>query len=438
MAKLPATRFIKTGDDLAPNFLINISGKDVSKASSLWDAVRPYVASLSYEEDEEMASMLEISLINQSKDELAAKTDFRYILDSKAFQEGNYIDLWLGYSALKYKGRVEIVKWMPTFPAQGPLSFIIKGHDGRHKMMRGNQLGVKVGAARKRKTYYRGLTDDRIVKKVAAKYGYSIDADVPKIKRTKVKGKFISRVQPAEMSDWDFLRKLAAINRFDLWVEFDQIKNQHVVHFKEKHDAGSPVYKFEYHQGMGSLLEAQLDFSIQDQPTDVEVLYFDRKRRVIEKTVIRDSTPAEIVKLTSSGVGNLEVKKEISRGASVRFTAFGQQIETFTDRPFASKNEAASFVQAWLKEREDDFLILRAQVVGVETLAPRQIHQVVGLSKRLDGLYRLTQVKHTMSPGSIYRCDILGHKVLSQTLTRRPPVTKSFFTQVRTAITTGK
>lgn len=426
MARLPATRFNKTGDDLAPNFLINVSGKDASKASPLWDAIRPYVASLSYEEDEEMASMLEINLINKSKDELSAEIDFRAILDSKVFQEGNYMDLWLGYTELKYRGRVEIVKGLPNFPAQGPVSFVIKGYDGRHKMIKGNQFITKQsGKTKRRKTYYQGLTDDKIVKKVAAKYGYSVSTDTPILKRTKVKGKFIARVQPSEMSDWDFLRKLAAINRFDLWVEFDQIKNQYVVHFKEKKDAGSAIYKFEYHQGMGSLLEAQPDFSIQDQPTDVEVLYFDRKRRTIERTVIRDSTPAEVVKLTSVGVGNLEAKKEVSRGASVRFTAFGQQLEAYTDRPFSSKNEAATFVQNWLKERENDFLILRAQVVGVEDLAARQIHQFVGMSKRLDGFYKLTQVKHNMTPGSIYRCDVLAHKILSQPLTRRKPTTKT-------------
>lgn len=426
MARLPTTRFTELGDDLAPGFLLKISGKDAGKASPLFDAVVPFISGLDWEEDEEMAAMLTLKLTNKAKDKLGSKADFRAILNSKAFQEGNYIDVWFGYAGnLKYKGRVEVVKWLPNFPAEGPITFTIKGYDGRHKMMKSNQFRVKQsGKARKRKTAYERLTDDRIVKKIAAKYGYGASTDTPEIKRTSTKKNPIVRVQPSGMSDWVFLQKLAKINRFDLWVEYSQSKKQFVVNFKKKPDAGSAIYKFEYQQGLGSLLEAQPDFSIQDQPTDVEVLYFDRKSRRIERTIISDSTKGEVVKLTSASPGKLEVKKEIGRGASVRFTAFGQQIEAFADKPFASKNEATTFVQNWLKDREDDFLLLKGKVVGVEDLAPRQIHEFVGMSTRLDGFYRLTQVKHSEEPGQIYSCSFLAHKMLTQPLARRKPTTK--------------
>jgi phage protein D len=427
MARLPTTRFTTAGQDLAPNFLISISGKDVSKASSLWDAVRPFVSSVSFEEDEDMMAELEIKLINKSDDTQGATADFDAILNSKAFQEGNYVDLWLGYgSSLEYRGRVEIARWLPTFPANGPITLSVKGMDGRHRMTKSNQFKVRqTGKNRVRKTSYPGgLTDDRIVKKIASKYGYGADTDSVGTKKAGSKSKPVARVQPSDMSDWAFLRKLASINRFDLWVDYDRSRKQYVVHFKQRKDAGAATYKFEYGQGLGSLLEAQPDFSIQDQPTDVEVLYFDRKRRVIERTIISDSTKAETVKLTATGVGNLQVKKEAGKGASVRFTAFGQQIEAFADRPFASKNAATTFVQNWLKEREDDFLLVRGKVIGVETLAPRQIHQLVGMSTRLDGFYRLTQVKHDIQPGQAYICEFLAHKVLSQEVTRRKATTK--------------
>ncbi len=427
MARLPTTRFTSFGTDLAPTFLLKISGKDAGKGSVLWDAIRPFVAGFSFEMDEEMAAVLDLNLVNKSNDEIGTKADFRAVLNSKAFQEGNYIDLWIGYegTALEYQGRVEVVKWLPNFPSTGAITFRVLGYDGRQRMMKGNQFRVKQsGKARKRKTFYKGLTDDQIVKKVAAKYGYAAETEPPEIKRTSTKKNPIVRVQPSGMSDWAFLQKLAKINRFDLWCKYDQSKKQFVVYFKQRQDAGSAVYKFEYQQGLGSLLEAQPDFSIQDQPTDVEVLYFDRKRRRIERTVISDSSKSETVKLTSAGVGDLEVKKEIGRGASVKFTAFGQQIEAFADKPFRSKNEATTFVQNWLKEREDDFLILKAKVIGVESLAPRQIHEFVGMSTRLDGFYRLTQVKHDQQPGAAYTCDILAHKVLSQPLTRRKATTK--------------
>lgn len=429
MARLPETRFTRFGDDLKPNFMISISGKDASKAAPVWDAIRPYVAGVIFEEDEDLAATLTITVINKSKDTLGAQSDFKAVLNSKAFQEGNFIDLWIGYSSMHYMGRVEIVKWLPVFPEEGPITLTIIGYDGRHKMTKTNEFKVKKGKrskrTKKRKTGYSKLTDDQIVKKIAAKYGYGADVDVPEIKRTRVKGSFVARVQPADMSDWDFLKKLAAINRFDLWVDYSQAKKKFIVHFKKKQDASNAVYLFEYRQGNGSLLSATPDFSITEQPTEVEVTYFDRKRRVIERTLISDTTKSETVKLSSAGAGDLEVKKEVGRGASVRFTAFGQNIEAFTNRPFASKNEATAFVKNWLKEREDDFLHMNGKAVGVETLRPRQIHQFAGLTTRLDGFYRLTQTRHTLEPGRIYSCEFLSNKVLSEQLARRKPTTKT-------------
>ena len=61
---------------------------------------------------------------------------------------------------------------------------------------------------------------------------------------------------------------------------------------------------------------------------------------------------------------------------------------------------------------------MKGMVVGMEVLCPRQIHQIEGLGKRIDGIYRFTQVKHTMQPGSIYNCTFVAHKVLSQEISQ--------------------
>jgi len=69
-------------------------------------------------------------------------------------------------------------------------------------------------------------------------------------------------------------------------------------------------------------------------------------------------------------------------------------------------------------------LTLSASVVGVETLVPRSIHEFKGMSARLDGFYRMTNVKHVLAPGAHYNCEIVGHKVLSQDITERKATTK--------------
>lgn len=424
MAILPSKRFVAGFDDLAPNFYLTISGKS-AKTGQVYDLIRPLVQSVSYEEDEDMAGMFELTLINQPDVQLGLPTNWDAVIENKAFQEGNYIDLYMGYGgAQHFMGRTEITKWLPAFGQGGPTTFTIKGFDGRHKMMLGNQYRVKKATKKKRKTFYH-QADDGIVKKIAAKYGYAADTDSPETKRHKVKKKTVARVQPSDMTDWVFLRKLAAINRFDLWVEYSPSKKQFVVNFKKRRDAGQADYLFQYNGGDGSLLEAQPDFAIQEQPTDVEILYFDRRTRKIEHSIIADETKDVDVNFQSAQPGDVSVKKTMGLAARVRFTAFGQTIEALANKPFASKNEAQAFVHNWLKERERDFLILRGKVVGVETLRPRQIHQLAGLGSRLSGFYRFTQVKHNMNPGEIYTCDFLAHKVLSQDIARRKARTRT-------------
>lgn len=442
MARLPVQRFVDVGDDLVPGFDIFIEGKDASKGSELFDLVRPLIQSITYEEDEEMSAMLELVILNQPRAEIGRPIDWRAVVDSKAFQEGNTIDLYMGYGNIRqFVGRVEITKWVPTFPQSGPSTITIKGFDGRHRMQQGNQFRVKqAGKSKRRKTAYRNLPDELIVKKIAEKYGYGAEFDKTEHKKhttttttssgaTKKQSVFPSRVQPADLSDWDFLRRLAKINRFDLWVDYSQTQKRFVVNFKRRATAGSAEYLFSYNQRDGSLLEAEPEFAIQEQPTDVEVLFYDRRTRKIERTLISDTNKAENVSLRSAGVGRFQAQKEIAVGARVRFSAFGQVIEAFRDKPFRSKSEAETFVKQWLHERERDFLILKGKVLGIETLKPRQIHQFEGMSKRLDGFYRFTQTKHVMAPGTSYQVEFVGNKVLSQEITRKEATTRVRSTQ---------
>lgn len=443
MARLPSRRFVAPGDDLAPDFYLDISGKTAKGSGLAWDWIRPIIISCTYEEDEEMAGQLELKISNRMDDGLNAAgsgavyatVNWEAVLNSKAFQEGNFVDLYMGYGGQQeFMGRTEIVKWLPDFGPAGPVEFEVKAHDARHKMMRSNEFRVKQGgSSRKRKTYYSNLTDDEIVAKIARKYGYAAETDAPKLKRRGTKTKKVVRVQPSDLDDWAFLQKLADINRFDLWVAYDQARSQNVVHFKERMDSGSGNFVFTYNGEDGSLIEAKPDFAISDQPTDVEVLFFDRTRKTIERTIISDTNPAEDVRLTSASPGNLSVKKELTKGARVRFSAFGQVVEALADRPFRSKKEAKEFVTNWLKERERDFLILKGKVVGVESLRPRQIHELTGMCTRLNGLYRFTQVKHVMEVGEIYNCEFTAYKVLAQEVARRKATTKIVTKQKKVA-----
>lgn len=430
MPRLPTEQFRSLGDELAPGFDLTISGRDTSGASALFNVIRPLIAGLTFEDDEELSSVLELTVINQPDTSIGRPVNWRSVVDSKAFAEGNTIDLYLGYgSDRNFVDRVEIVKWLPSFPEEGPGRFVIRGFDGRHRMMNQNRVQTKGQGRRKKKTIYKNTPDESIVKKVATKYGYGTDADTTESKKKAVTGAngkkqhvFLTRIQQPEQSDWAFLQKLAEINRFDLWVDWSVTKNQWVVHFKKRVDAGQAIYKFTYNGEDGSLISATPDFSIQDQPTDVEVLYYDKKKKTVERTLIFEATKAEQVSLSGArvGPGTLQAKKTLDAGARVRFSAFGQTIEAFSNRPFKSAKEATNFVQNWLKEREREFVIMQGKVIGLPDLRSRQIHELSGLGARLDGFYRFTNVRHILQPDGIYSAEFTANKVLSEEISKRP------------------
>ena len=295
MTRLASEEFEFFGDDLAPNFELSISGHDISGASEIYQAVRPLIEGVTFEDDEELSSLLEITINNQPDTAPGKPVDWRAVIDSKAFSEGNEIDLWMGYGAnMEYMDRTQIVKWLPKFPETGPASFTIKGFDGRHALMAENKFKTK--GTKKRKSFYKKMTDDQIVVQLAKKHGYAYSVDTAQAKKRAVKkvvsGKTVvqhvlpTRVQAPDVSDWQFMRRLARINRFDLWVDFDRTVNNWVVHFKEREETASPGYLFEYNvdergESTGSLISAEPDFSIKDQSTDIEVFYYDKKKRAV-------------------------------------------------------------------------------------------------------------------------------------------------------------
>jgi len=277
MTRLARDIFTKYGDDAAPGFDLFISGKNAGASAEFFAAVRPLIAGVMFEDDIEMSSVIEIELINQPDTGPGRPTDWRAVIDSKAFQEGNYIDLFMGYGAKRtFMDRCEIVKWLPDFPEEGPGSVTIRAYDGRHRMQQENK--VKSSAKKKRKTFYKNVPDDLIVHQIAAKYGFAADADPVTVnkkrvvvisgKKQQVRYVIPTRVQTSNQSDWAFLQRLAAINNYDLWVNFIRTNPQvgaasvgvYVVNFKKRDDAASADFVFTYNTDDGSLTECPAKF----------------------------------------------------------------------------------------------------------------------------------------------------------------------------------
>ena len=65
MTRLTSDIFSREGDELAPGFDLVISGRETNEATQLFNAIRPLIQSVVFEDDEELSSMLELKVINQ-------------------------------------------------------------------------------------------------------------------------------------------------------------------------------------------------------------------------------------------------------------------------------------------------------------------------------------------------------------------------------------
>lgn len=435
MPRLPGAQPIRIEATAQPNFALSVGAQGDAEMGVHWEQVAPLVKGVEIEYDEDMSSRLEVHLHQHPNSPPGQKVDWEKVLDNKAIQEGNVLECHMGYGIqMEHMGRFEIPRWLPRFGELGPELLKLKCYDARHRMMESHKASIK--GPKKRKHAYRNKPDEAIVEEIAEKYGFGSDVDATDSRlrnevtlqngQKKVRQVYPVRVQSASQNDWRFLQRLADIHRFDLWVDWDVFNKRWVLHFKRRLDAGAATYHFEYNGGNGAILSFEPDFLIKDQPTDVEVLYYDRGNREIARTIVSETTRAENVSVGSARGGrSYQANREIIQGAAVRFSAFGQTVQAISDQPFRNKAEAERFALHYLKERERDLLTVEGRLVGLPMLRPRQICLVTGFSKRLDGYYRFTNVTHPMMPDSEYECSFKAHKILSQDVLRQPQTTKA-------------
>jgi phage protein D len=396
------TRDLRFGDDAAPNFRLVIDGKVVDSGHPLARLMARYGTGIIWEENIELATKMELTVANPG----ARFSDSLFLL------EGSYCDVWMGYgSRLRYMGRVELVKHIPFFPPAGGIPMLaVTGYDARHRMIENK----REPGQRRRKIVHTGM-DQHIAARVAAKHGIQHDVDTVE-HRGNVNE--LKRVQPAEMSDWQFIQKLAELNAFDAWVDY--VKggtNAWMLHFLQRDSWGTATpapdtYRFAWSETGGSLLSCRFRLSVENQSTEVEVVRFDRKDHQLVAIELKEVRPSEEGSFATARPGDFEVRESAQRGSRVRLRAFGRTVDVIADRRVKTKKEAESIARKWFADREDDFVVAEGALVGLEDLRPRQIHRLEGVGTRLSGDYRLSMTRHTMVPGQIFGTEFVASKVL--------------------------
>ena len=418
---------------------ITTGPSSIAQGAELGKKLRKYIGDITIEEDERMATMLQIQFNDPD----------HVVSDSDLLKQGSIIDIQIGYNrnTVYYGRRVELVAAYPIFPQDGIPTFTVKGYDGRSHMTLGDYLprkreeqkfskykdlgaiiprrgaiatseasSVGLGKSRKRRkgagsspVSFKKKTDSRIIDEIAYHYGYAIDVDPTKTIRTRVKKK--------NTSDWAFILRLAKLNNYTAWVDFDDTLNNWVLHFRKKMTKFVDGYILDYNSDdTGMLRSVALREELSKQVSDIEVVHFDKRLRKLSWQTLVDQKRFSVPDgpLKTGRMANVdEVAFVDAYGASVKFRVGGRYIKTFNDKPFKNKKEAQRWAKHYIINQQEDFLLAEGQVIGIENLRPRQIHILTGIG-RYNGEYYFTQTRHKFPKDAPYVTDFIGYRLLPE------------------------
>ena len=369
--------------------------------------------------------------------------------DYKYLAPGNLIHVWVGYGkSLEYLASGEIVKWVPIYPRDGKPVIEIHAYDGSHASM--DRQGHKGGSTMK------NVRDSTVVThKITEHMGHLADVD-------ETDG-VVSRLQRKGISDYQFVKRLALLNNFYYWCDFD-IKAKHWRgHFRDKtrlHKWQKEMYSFVYNNDVAvSLLDFKLDFTMRGMSTDIEIVSFQQDNKKTVNTVISETRgqylghapgpgpsddPSQRKKArrkdslfvhkinegtTYQGLGailhqntlvedssftDLQKLGPPDKGTTLTFTCFGQRIYVVSDKPFQSAKQAAGWAARFMKSRLENFIHGSGTVVGTLGLRPRQVH-MLGTGDHFGGRWEFTKCHHKILTEGPYEVDFEARRVYEPT-----------------------
>jgi phage protein D len=377
-------------DDLSPVYVLSVAGTELGKD------LTEFVTSVEYESIDGMA--------DEAK--LRVQDPYQQLSDLKVFQPGNELDIWMGYGAqLSYIGRVILRRARYNYPAEEPPSFELTGYTYDAKLM---DNSPDEGAARR----FPDMKYSDIVENIAQRYQFEyFDIDeTPDAPAADGTGKW----QKAGVSDYQMIQACANVTGFFLWVEYD-LDLGWQINFKDPANVldtvNQPNLQFEYGNGdLSTLLEFNPEILVQGATTKLRVVFKDPGTGALINEEIEEETASEDISFT----GDEEAKAEVSAGAPTEIKIFLQDYSfELPPKRFKNNAEAIAWAQQWFRRNRESLITGNGSTIGVETLRARQIHTLAGLSKRLDGSWYFSRVRHIMDAQNGYQCSFSARKQAS-------------------------
>lgn len=182
------------------------------------------------------------------------------------------------------------------------------------------------------------------------------------------------QIEQNQESDWEFLKKLADRNFFELYVD-----EKRRLHFAKPNDKANAVVTLKWGQG---LLSFKPEANLAGQINKVEVYGWDRNKK------------DRIVGVASAGEESGLKGKSAGQRLS-RFVRDSKKAPTLRIRqPVFSKAEAEQRAKAALSERAKQFLTGEAETIGLPDIRPDCKVELDDLGKLFSKAYYIQQATH--------------------------------------------
>lgn len=335
-------------DFYAPSFQILVRGKDLLASEKL------EITTLQVDNTLEGADQYSFT-VNSSFD--FAKREFARL--DGFFDFGAPVEIHMGYGDVKHQTlmlRGLITSVGTSFPSNGLPRITVSGYDLSYCMTKGQ-----------RSRNWDNKKDGQVVAQVAGEYSLTASVQDSRVVHPKI--------EQSQESDWEFLKKLAERNGFELYTE------DKTLFFREPASRDSAVVTLEWGKGLVSFSP---EMNIAEQVTEVEVRGWDinRKREIIGKARKGDE------------LGRDGGRKS---GAELVSSVCRNDVVLRTRHPVYSQQEADRRARAILKRRSENLLKGSGESIGLPEIRADRNIELLGLGKRFSKTYYVEKSTHTIN-----------------------------------------
>lgn len=338
--------------NLVPSFKVVVNGSPLP-ATAAADLL-----AVSVLEDTTAPSMFTLTLLNWDMNRLEVTW-----ADSNLMREGNEVEVQMGYVD-NYKTLLvgEITGLEPEFFVDDLPKLVVRGHDRRHRLMRGHQTRTFVQ-----------IKDSDIVSQLASAAGLNAD--------TTDTGVLREYVLQHNQTDLDFIQQRARQIGYELLLE------DRTLIFRPMQNSKKSEVTLDRVQDLLSFCPR---LSTLSQVSEAQV----RGWSVLDKTDITSQTAAgqEGPTMGSEATGPAVIQDSLGTVATVA-----------VDHPIANQAEADQLSQGSLKRKALSYISGDATCVGRTDLRAGMVVRIDGVGKRFGGRYYVPTVTHTYTPSLGYR-----------------------------------